>query len=156
RSTYPNLPAYPFDAGLTLETLGTLQVRARQVQQAKEGLNRKITIAGVKKRAYAVLFGTGAASASEREQRAAIARSLSEHPGSARRQLERSLNKRGVAVGSTNPDVTLTNPKQFALSWTSFDGVSKAGQKHLSGYAASLRNRDEATKRFWPMISGHG
>jgi hypothetical protein len=53
--------------------------------------------------------------------------------------------------------LALTHPQQFAMGWTTLDGIyEKASREWLATFAASLDNAAEATKQFWPTIARFG
>ncbi len=99
RSIFPNLPAVPFDEPGVLDTLERLDIRSRQVTQAKQGLSHLYTLNGVTRRAYTFLFGGGSAAAS-RDARRALERSLREDPERARMEFVQRLGQPGDDAAS--------------------------------------------------------
>src|SRR5262249_13812067 len=57
------IPAVPVDIGGMIDTLVKLGIRAKQREQALQGLTKTFTIGGSTARAYAFLFGGEAADA---------------------------------------------------------------------------------------------
>src|SRR5262245_46720501 len=58
-----NIPAVPVDIEGMVDTLVKLGLRSKQREQALQGLSKTFTIGGSTARAYAFLFGGGAADA---------------------------------------------------------------------------------------------
>ncbi len=61
--------------------------------------------------------------------------------------------------GGSDPltKLSLTEPEQFAMPWTTFQSVYQDGlTKLLPKWAASLTDADAASAQFWPTIAQHG
>ena len=144
-----------------LDTLTRLAIRGAQVMQAKQGLTETFTINGVTDVAYAFLFG-GTTATSETDAGIALMKLLRENPARVLTALfEKPLHEGGEAFGTplaarTPNPVSLDDPKQFSISWTTLPGVYQAGLPFLPAWAASLTDADSATAQFWPMIAQHG
>ena len=157
REAYPNLPAVPVDPAGVADTLGRLEIREQQELQAKQGLTRKYTIGGTTRRAYAFLFEEEVP-ASRSESRDALADAMRDDPDGAPDYIQRNLDRQtgGGPAGATATPLSLEQPEQFSISWTTFPDVYSDGQPFLSEWASSLTDADAATEQFWPMIAQHG
>jgi hypothetical protein len=145
RDTYPHLPAIPIDEAAALDTVGKLQMRNVEQTQAKSGLNQQFTIGGKTRTAYAFLFG-GAASAAPSGGPEALA-SLRQG------RVQRS---EPVSTIGTDQPLTLDDPEQYAIGWTTFPNVYETGSKSLPAWSSALTDADSATRQFWPTIARHG
>ena len=57
------------------------------------------------------------------------------------------------------PEVTglsLDDPKQFSMTWTTYWNVYRDALPHLDEWASTLTDPDEASRQFWPLIANHG
>jgi hypothetical protein len=161
RLIFKNLPAFPIDIEGMLDTLARLAIRAEQATQAKQGLTETFTINGVTDVAYTFLFG-GTAATPAADASSTLMQLLRENPARVLTALfEKPLHEGGDAFGSSyvagtpNP-VSLDDPKQFSMSWTTFPAVYQAGLPFLPVWASSLIDADSATAQFWPMVAQHG
>jgi hypothetical protein len=156
---YPNLPAIPVDVGEALQTLAKLAIRAQQTVQAKQGLTRRITIGGVTRTAYALMFEPGAAGARSvelDELRALLSDgSHATLPDRFVRRLREQDHAR-PAARAAGPAPSLDRPQQYAMSWTAMPGVAQQGAAVLPEWSASLTDPSAATAQFWPMIAQNG
>lgn len=62
-------------------------------------------------------------------------------------------------VPTEPPEVTglsLDDPKQFAMTWTTAWGVYRDAEPHLDEWASTLTDPDTASRLFWPLIGNHG
>jgi Lipoxygenase len=154
--TYPNLPAIPVDAGEALQTLAKLSLRAQQTVQAKQGLTRRITIGGVTRTAYALMFEAGSAGAPlgelESMLRDGSRATLPERY--VRRLHEQARARPDARAGGRSP--SLERPQQFAMSWTTMPDVAQQAAPLLPEWSASLTDPSAATAQFWPMIAQNG
>lgn len=161
RFLFKNLPAFPVDIEGMLDTLARLAIRGAQTLQAKQGLTEAFTINGVTDVAYAFLFGNTRATPAT-DARAELMRLLRENPARVLSALfEKPLHEGSEAFGTsavanTSNHVSLDDPKQFSMSWTTFPPVYQAGLPFLPAWASSLVDADSATAQFWPMIAEHG
>jgi hypothetical protein len=156
RGLYPNLPAVPVDAAGSLETLARLALRDAQETQAKQGLTQKFTINGTTRPAYEFLFGEATARL-QSDAWKAFENSLRDNPEQTTTSIQQNLDRRSDAAppGATDP-LSLEQPEQFSISWTTIPNVYKDGSPSLSEWALSLTDADSATKQFWPTIAEHG
>ena len=157
RATYPNLPAIPFDGPGTIDTLGRLQIRAQQVNQAKQGLSQKFTIDGVTRRAYAFLYGGRAAlgelRAREQARGGAAPQprpSLGHPPPALRRPGRRSTasSRRGLLARPAGAVLDVVDELHGRLR------VRAAKPARVEVLAETDPN--SASRQFWPMIAEHG
>lgn len=145
RDRYPHLPAIPLDEAAALDTVQRLHNRSIQQTQAKSGLNQKFTIDGKTRTSYEFLFGggTGVGLSGEHEALASL----------------RKGRPRGgqpePTIGTDGP-LTLDDPDQYALGWTTFPNVFEEGSHSLPSWSEALTDADSATRQFWPLIARHG
>ena len=132
RFLFKNLPAFPVDIEGMLDTLARLAIRGEQTIQAKQGLTEMFTINGVTDVAYTFLFG-GTTATPAADARSALIQLLRENPARVLTALfEKPLHEGGdaletsYAAGTPNA-VSLDDPKQFSISWTSFPAVYQDG-----------------------------
>jgi hypothetical protein len=59
----------------------------------------------------------------------------------------------GTATDSSFTRLTLETPEQFAMGWTTFGGVERDAEHLLPELAATLRDKEAATRAFWPTIA---
>ncbi len=59
-------------------------------------------------------------------------------------------------AGGDLTELSLDDPKQFSISWTTFPDVYGAAAPLLGPFAATLTDPDAATRAFWPTIAGYG
>ncbi len=59
-------------------------------------------------------------------------------------------------AGGDPTELSLDDPKQFSMSWTTFPDVYGAAAPLLEPFAATLTDPDAATRAFWPTIAGYG
>lgn len=52
--------------------------------------------------------------------------------------------------------LSLDQPEQWTMGWTTYANVYEDGQKMKSTWVSTLTNADEATKHFWPTIATYG
>lgn len=69
-------------------------------------------------------------------------------------KLEEELAKGQAGSGPT--ELSLEDPQQFSISWTTFPDVYGAAAPLLEPFAATLTDADAATRAFWPTIAGYG
>lgn len=62
----------------------------------------------------------------------------------------------GTAATQKLPALSLEDPKQFAMSWTNFEGVYARHAHLIPDYAATLSDAEHATDRFWPLMAAYG
>jgi Lipoxygenase len=161
RFLFKNLPAFPVDIEGMIDTLARLAIRGAQTLQAKQALTETFTINGVTDVAYAFLFG-GTKSSAAAEALAALSQLLRDNPARVlsalfEKPLHEGVEAPGTSTSAETPDqVSLDDPKQFSMSWTTFPPVYQAGLPFLPAWTSSLTDADSATAQFWPMIAEHG
>ena len=151
RAEFPNLPAVPLDADGIKDTLEKLAVRSVQTTQSKQGLSRTYTIGGVTQTGYEFLFGTGSSAETELRE---LAERWRRNPKRAAADLQRNIRRRSDAAAVQG--LSLEQPEQFSISWTTSRTSTRPGRPHFHAWASSLTDVDAATRQFWPMIAGHG
>jgi hypothetical protein len=165
QASYPNLPALPVDPAQALETISKLTVRAEQIVQATQGLTARITLGGVTRTAYSLLYERPSSPAMHDAERAfagmrrarsrsAVGRTFAERL-QAQDRAQRAAVVAAAAHGASKP-LSLEHPQQFAMSWTTLPDVQQTGAPFLAEWTASLTDAASATRQFWPMIAQHG
>lgn len=167
-----NVPAVPFQLLETLETLGRLGLREVQTQQAKQGFSNVYRIGGFENTGYAYLFGSGATD-TEAERgalraklqgsgklgalgEAALLAALIEELRAG--QHEAASATAGLAAEAVEPitALSLENPEQFTLSWTTYPPVYRDALPLLPAWESSLEDPDAASRLFWPTLAAYG
>jgi len=160
-----NVPAVPVDIVGMLDTLVKLGVRVKQREQALQGLSKTFTIGGSTVRAHDFLFGGEATDA----QQAAILERLrglmNRNPLGILPDLVEKLKVQAeepvqYAAGDSS-DLTalsLDDPKQWSISWTTVPDVYTLGLPHLDEWAATVdvTQPEKATEAFFPTIARYG
>jgi len=62
----------------------------------------------------------------------------------------------GTATDESWTRLSLEEPKQFAMGWTTFGGVAHRGELVLNDLARTLTDAGAATADFWPIIAKFG
>jgi len=62
----------------------------------------------------------------------------------------------GTPKDSSWTRLSLETPEQFAMGWTTFNGVERDARLFLNVFAGALRDADVATREFWPTIARFG
>ena len=160
-----SLPAVPVTESVTdlAETLGRLFIRSEQVAQAKAGLSTQYTIGGTTASASAFMFGPTGSSGSGWERDAAQMLQSGGLDG-LRQALQQACGGKSApasqlpAAQAASPltALSLTAPEQFALSWTTWNGVLRDARPLLPAMVRTLTDADAATAAFWPGIAQHG
>jgi hypothetical protein len=167
-----NIPAIPFQLVETLETLVRLGKREDQTQQAKQGFSNVYQIGGYDNTGYAYLFGTGDTGTAD--ARAALtaklqgsgkvgmlgeAAMLAQLIEELRADHHAATDAAAVAAAAAVEPITavsLEEPGQFALSWTTFPPVYRDALPLLPAWEASLTDAETASRLFWPTIADYG
>jgi hypothetical protein len=157
---YPNLPAFPLDAGEALATLAKLSVRAQQIVQAKQGLTMRVTLGGVTRTAYALMFESASGAATKTLDAGGLEALVHGGPRATlparyARALRDQTRARSDALGVGAPP-SLERPGQFAMSWSRMPDVYEEGARFLPDWSASLNDASAATEQFWPMLADNG
>ena len=162
------IPAVPVDIDGIVDTMFKLGVRAKQNEQALQGLSKTFTIGGSTARAYGFLFGGEAADAklvpaAAHEHLHGFLRSnpVETLPrliaGKVKAQEEELVQD---AVGGDDDLTTLSidDPKQWSMSWTTLPDVYTSGQPHLDEWAETVdvTQSNKATEAFFPTIARYG
>jgi hypothetical protein len=158
---FTNVPAVPIDIGGMVDTLVKLGVRVKQYEQALQGLSKTYTIGGSTTLAYNFLYGTEAADAKRGAARERLHGFLRHNPseiphGLAAEQLEEQDEE--IAQDHDLTTLSLDDPKQWAMSWTTLPDVYSAGMPHLEEWAATVdvTQAEKATEAFFPTIARYG
>ena len=164
-----SVPALPVDVVGMVDTLLKLGIKVEQRKQALQGLSRMFTIGRTTARAYTFLYGGVAAeakaAASYDKLQGVLRDFLSHNPleilpkliGKLKEQDNELVND---AQGSGDEFTTLSleDPKQWSMGWTTFPDVYTSGLPHLDDWAATLdvTQPDKATESFFPTIARYG
>jgi Lipoxygenase len=159
------MPAVPVDIGGMADTLSKLGVRVKQREQALQGLSKTFTIGGSTARAYNFLFGGEAADAKAAAAHEGLRGFLSRDPleilpslvGKLKEQDE-ELVQDAVGGGDDLTTLSIDDPKQWSMSWTTFPDVYTLGLSHLDEWAATVdvTQPEKATEAFFPTIARYG
>ncbi len=187
RKGFKNAPAYPFNIRRTVTALIYLIRRAKATQQAKYGLtgtdddlykidNQEATAYAfcyaknnhtLKENAYRdmikqlqynplIFFGLGSpdrSTATHSKNKASV------------RQVRPHFNTSNAAADAEEASgetidltvLSLKEPEQFDMSWTTFGNVKAKATEQLKGkWVKSLTDAEEATKQFFPTMSKYG
>jgi Lipoxygenase len=181
-----DIPAIPVELLRMIPTLLRLLVRLEQKNQAADGLNTSYTIGGRSAFAYEFMYGSsdsdlgsGSASAPDttsdsdsdsgqvRNQASSEARDTLNQlvadldgdstAGKAGRIL-RLLREAGGAISRSGSltQLPLDDPRQWSMSWTTWPPIYQQSRPLLDGFAATLTDADEASRRFWPTLADYG
>ena len=52
--------------------------------------------------------------------------------------------------------LSLDDPRQFAMSWTTFGNADRDSLPHLEAWATTLTDAEQASRQFWPTIADYG
>jgi hypothetical protein len=161
-----DIPAVPVDLAGVVETLIKLDVRAKETQQAIQGLTGTYTIGETTALAYRFLFGDQAADEAVADARERLRGVLSANPLAAGKTftdkvLEEGDDLFGLARAPAQrmgelTALSLDRPEQFSISWTCLPDVVSVGKPFLSRFAGSLSDAERATADFWPTIADFG
>ncbi len=161
---FTNIPAIPFQLGKIPGTLLKLGLRAKATTQAKKGMNKFHTIGSFNENGYSYLYGRGkdteAVTEAARESLKKELEKSSEAVELVSSKLKNRLSAKEKQVTSKAVDpiteLSLTDPCQFAMSWTTFGGVYDRAQQFLPEMSRTMIDVDIANKAFWPTIAKHG
>jgi Lipoxygenase len=161
-----DIPAVPVDLAGVVETLIKLDVRAKETQQAIQGLTGTYTIGETTALAYRFLFGDQAADEAVADARERLRGVLSANPLAAGKTFTDKVPEEGDdlfglarAPAQRMGELTalsLDRPEQFSISWTCLPDVVSVGKPFLSRFAGSLSDAERATADFWPTIADFG
>ncbi len=142
------------------DTLVRLGVKTKQYEQALQGLSRTYTIRGTTARAYTFLYGDETPDAQRARGRerlhSLLRRNLSEiHASLAAEKLD---ERDDDLPGHDLTTVSLDNPRQWSMSWTTLPDVYSVGLPQLDEWATTVdvAEPDQATEAFFPAIARHG
>jgi hypothetical protein len=159
---FGNIPGVPI-VSLTelLETIGRLGLRTVQILPAKNALSNSYTIGGRTATGYAFLYG---ASSND-----AIATALDDLKSALDGRSTADMSKLIVeAVTAKDPlpaaapaaapptPLSLEGPEQFAITWTTFEGLYQNALPLLGKWSAALTDQTVAEQLFWPTIASYG
>lgn len=156
------MPAVPFNAVETLETILKLQLRAGENKMAKGGLTNTYTIKGETQGAYAFLYDDESLDGDSEAYDELYKKLDTTKP---KFPLNAEEFKNHIAAnsfpseapkGRTLNTLFLDKPEQFSISWTNYYNIYKNSEHLEDQYASILTDADEASKQFWPMIAENG
>lgn len=151
---YPNIPGVPV---VSLEELGDtivkLGLRTQQILPAKNALSNSYTIGGKTATGYAFLYGDSSGdpiAAALKELEALLL-------GKSETEVIALIGKPAPAKAKNQvKPLSLEKPEQFAITWTTFEGVYRNALPLLAEWAATLTDPAVAAQLFWPTIAGCG
>lgn len=160
---YPNIPAMPFQLNEIPGTLVRLSLRSNAVTQAKWGMSNVYQIGDYRANGYTFQYGRGNAIPVEEEaDRQALRADLESSsepveltPAKFRSRLNDYQHPVTAAVADPITLLSLTEPEQFALSWTTFNGVYDRAKELLPEMAGTMTDVAIANRAFWPTIANH-
>jgi hypothetical protein len=159
---YKNIPGVPIvSLKELLETIGRLGLRTVQILPAKNALSNSYTIGGRTATGYAFLYGDlsndAIATALDALEDALDGRSEAEvselivASATAKDPLPAA-----VRAAAAPAPLSLESPEQFAITWTTFEGLYHNAQPLLSKWSATLTDPTVAGQLFWPTIANYG
>jgi Lipoxygenase len=161
-----NVPAVPVDIAGILDTLVKLGIREKQCELAYQGLSRTFTIGGTTARAHAFLLGAQTADAQRAAARDNLRAFLDSNPleippealAERLKEQDEGLARATNGGGDQHTRLSLDDPKQWSMSWTTFPDVYSAGLPHLDDWAATVdvAQPEKATEAFFPTIAREG
>lgn len=160
---YPNMPAVPFQLKEIPGTLIRLSLRSNAVTQAKWAMSNTYQIGNYSANGYTFQYGRDntppvQAEADRQALKADLERSVEEVELTPPKVKSR-LNdyKHPVTASAVDPItlLSLTEPEQFSLSWTTFNGVYDQAKELLPGMAGTMTDAEIANRAFWPTIANH-
>ena len=159
-----DIPAIPFVVDSIPNTLTLLTARSFEVLQSKNGLNNTFSIGGQDATGFAFMFGRKGPSNVPAMDKEALLQILQTQdidtllePANIKDLLQRSDRSQLNLSDDPITELSLTDAKQFALSWTTFYNIyAKASANLLTPWAATLTDVHTATQEFWPTISKYG
>jgi hypothetical protein len=158
---FEHAPAVPVDIHAMLDTVVKLGVKNKVYEQALQGLSKTYTIGGSTARAYNFFFGDEGADAQRAAARERLhgllqGHSSEIHPGLAAEKLDEGHAECAQAHDLTT--LSLDDPKQWSLGWTTLPDVYSLGLPHLDEWAATVDvdQPDKATEAFFPTIARYG
>lgn len=169
-----NIPAVPLKPRL-IRTLRALGKRNSQTRQAVQGLNTLQTIGGVSRPAHAFLWGDIEVETDETEENRGEAEHAGDRSAQARHELRKRLNyvslakalddsmHKEEAIPVAQPEaiatlnrLSLEDPRQFSMAWTTFPDVYGESEHLLDDFSATLTDVNVASRTFWTTISEYG
>ena len=154
------VPAVPVDISGMVDTLLKLGIKTKQYEQALQGLSKTFTIGGSTARAYNFLYGDEEADAKRGAARERLRGFLSRNPleihhSRAAEKLEEQDEELAQHHLTT---LSLDDPTQWSMSWTTLPDVYTLGLPHLDEWAATVdvTQPEKATEAFFPTIARYG
>ena len=163
-----NLPGVPLSESVPdlVETVLRLGLRTEQDAQAKAGFSTPFTIGDRTATASTFMFGNPASHAGPHRStwhreaaewlRGVGTTDILELFRALRSQEPSALASRTLPPRAAPPGTSLTAPEQFALSWTTWNGVLRDARPLLPALARTLTDAESATDAFWPNFAEHG
>lgn len=161
---YRNIPAVPFQLTETIGTLARLLLRAYAITQAKWGMSNEYRIGDQTANGYTFQYGRGTNSDTEKMsdlqslkddlKKTSLKRELM--PDRVKNRLNTFTHPVSAAQSDPLTLLSLTDPEQFTMSWTTFNYVYEKGQQVLPAMIETMTSAASANRSFWPTISQHG
>jgi hypothetical protein len=157
---FEHAPAVPVDLPGMPDTLVRLGIKVKQYEQALQSLARTYTIRGTTARAYTFLYGDESPDAKRARGRERLHNLLRRNP----LEIHAALAAEKIDERDDGPPrhdlttVSLDDPRQWSMSWTTLPDVYSIGLPHLDEYAATVdvTQPDQATEAFFPTIARYG
>jgi hypothetical protein len=157
---FENVPAVPVDLPGMADTLVRLGIKVKQYEQALQGLSRTYTIRGTTARAYTFLYGNETPDAKRARGRERLHGLLRRNPPEIHASLaaEKLDEIDDEAAEHDLAAVSLDDPQQWSMSWTTLPDVYSLGLPQLEEWAATVdvTQPDKATAAFFPTIARYG
>jgi hypothetical protein len=151
---YGNIPGVPVvSLEELLDTILKLGLRTVQILPAKNALSNSYTIGGRTATGYAFLYGdlpNDAVAAALEELKARL------NGKSATEILELFGVPAPTKAKNQLTPPSLDSPEQFALTWTTFEGVYQNALPLLDTWSKTLTDPAVAEQLFWPTIASYG
>ncbi len=157
---FDHVPAVPVDLPGMADTLVRLGVKTKQYEQALQGLSRTYAIRGTTARAYTFLYGNETPDAKRAAARERLRGFLRRNPPEIHADLaaeklgefDEELPRHDLTT------VSLDDPRQWSMSWTTLPDVYSIGLPQLDESAATVdvAQPEAATEGFFPTIARYG
>ena len=157
-----DIPAIPIILEEIPKTLFKLNAREHEMEQAINGLSNEYTIGDFTENGRSFMFGRTHLNTDikARDQLANTIKKSTLEKISNKSYLEHRFSQEDSGLKDPKRDpitrLSLENPRQFEMSWTTFDGVHSRAKQHLDHWAQSLTDPDIASAHFWPTIARYG
>lgn len=160
---YKNVPGVPLVVDQWLGTLARLAEREIEIRSAKRGLTNTYRIGANTATGYSYLYGAPGTPSAAAAARNNLSDTLKGSPMHAAAAIYAKLapahpDASAPAVTSSDPltRLSLDDPAQFAMSWTTFDSVYQNALPQLPDWSTTLTDPAVAARQFWPTLACYG